>query len=44
MYLARHQGTYIRLAYADRWEESWTAPAPGALHLDDTSNHGHIVA
>ena len=38
MYLARHQGTYIRLAYADRREESRTAHAPGALHLDDTSN------
>ena len=27
MYFAHHQGTYIRLAYADRLEEPWTVHA-----------------
>ena len=40
MYLARHQGTYIRLAYADRLEEPWTVHAPDAPHRDDTPCHG----
>ena len=44
MYFAHHQGTYIRLAYADRLEGPWTVHAPGALHLDDTPCHGHIAS
>ena len=31
MYLTRHQGTYIRLAYADRLEEPWTARRIGTI-------------
>ena len=37
LYFAHHQGTHIRLAYADRLEGPWTTHAPGTLQLED--NH-----
>jgi len=36
LYFADHKGRYIRLAYADRLEGTWTVHVPGALRLEDT--------
>jgi hypothetical protein len=35
LYFAHHQGTYIRLAYADSLNGPWKIYEPGSLHLDD---------
>jgi hypothetical protein len=44
LYFAHHQGTYIRLAYADRLEGPWTTYSPGTLHLSQTPCQGHIAS
>ena len=36
LYFAHHEGTYIRLAYADDLAGPWTVHAPGTLRLEDT--------
>ncbi|MEM8707372.1 MAG: hypothetical protein AAGE98_12995 [Actinomycetota bacterium] len=35
-YFADHQGSFIRLAYADAVEGPWTVHPPGSLHLRDS--------
>ena len=42
LYFGHHQGTYIRLAYADRIEGPWTIYTPGTLQLEETPCHDHI--
>lgn len=37
LYFAHHEGTYIRLAYADDLEGPWTVYDPGTLRLTDTA-------
>lgn len=45
MYFAHHQGTFIRLAYADRLEGPWSIYEPGTLHLEQaTAFKGHIAS
>ena len=45
LYFAHHEGTYIRLAYADRLEGPWTIYAPGTLHLSQVpSCRDHIAS
>ena len=44
LYFGHHQGTYIRLAYADRLEGPWTVYVPGTLRLDETPCSGHIAS
>ena len=36
LYFADHEGTYIRLAYADALEGPWTTHEPGTLRLDQS--------
>jgi hypothetical protein len=45
LYFAHHQGTYIRLAYADRPEGPYTVYAPGTLRLDQVPTcEGHVAS
>jgi hypothetical protein len=44
LYFAHHQGTYIRLAYAERLQGPWTTYAPGTLHLGQTPCLHHIAS
>jgi hypothetical protein len=44
LYFAHHQGTYIRLAYADRLAGPWTTYAPGTLQLEQTPAQRHIAS
>jgi hypothetical protein len=44
LYFAHHQGTHIRLAYADRLEGLWQVYEPGTLQLDQTRCHKHIAS
>ena len=45
LYFAHHQGSYIRLAFADRLEGPWRIHAPGTLRLSDAPQcHGHIAS
>ena len=44
LYFAHHQGTYIRLAYADRLEGPWTTYEPGTLQLEQTPARKHIAS
>jgi hypothetical protein len=44
LYFAHHQGTYIRLAYADRLEGPWTTYEPGTLRLEQTPCVRHIAS
>jgi hypothetical protein len=44
LYFAHHQGTFIRLAYADRIEGPWTVHAPGVLDLADAFFNRHIAS
>lgn len=43
LYFAHHQGTNIRLAYADAVEGPWRLHLPGSLQLADTP-YGHHIA
>ncbi|HWL52576.1 MAG TPA: hypothetical protein VNQ90_09080 [Chthoniobacteraceae bacterium] len=44
LYFAHHQGTYIRMAYADRVEGPWQIHTPGVLDLEDSHFQGHIAS
>jgi hypothetical protein len=44
LYFAHHQGTYIRLAYADRLEGPWQIYTPGVLDLKDSYFSEHIAS
>lgn len=44
LYFAHHQGTYIRLAYADRLDGPWTVYSPGVLDLADSFFARHIAS
>lgn len=44
LYFAHHQGTYIRLAYADQWEGPWQTYEPGVLDLGATGFVDHIAS
>lgn len=44
MYFAHHQGTYVRLAYADDLEGPWEIHSPGTLQLEDTRFDEHIAS
>lgn len=44
LYFAHHQGTYIRMAFADSLHGPWTVYADGALSLDDTPCEQHIAS
>jgi hypothetical protein len=44
LYFAHHQGTYIRLAYADRLEGPWRTYEPGILDLGETPFVRHVAS
>lgn len=44
LYFAHHQGTYIRMAYADRLTGPWRIYEPGVLALADTPFTGHVAS
>jgi len=44
LYFAHHQGTYIRLAYADRPQGPWRLHTPGALELSDSFFTSHVAS
>lgn len=44
LYFAHHQGTYIRLAYADQLEGPWTTYESGTLQLEQTPAQRHIAS
>ena len=45
LYFAHHEGSFIRLAFADRLEGPWTIYEPGTLHLSQVpSCRGHIAS
>lgn len=44
LYFAHHQGTFIRLAVADRVEGPWRAPHPATLGLGQTPFADHIAS
>lgn len=44
LYFAHHQGTFIRMAYADDVRGPWTVYRPGVLRLEQTSCERHIAS
>src|SRR5579884_586290 len=45
LYVAHHQGKFIRLAYADQLDGPWKIYDPGTLHLGEVSLcHDHIAS
>ena len=44
LYFAHHQGTYIRLAYADHMHGPWHVYTPGVLNLNDAYASSHIAS
>lgn len=44
LYFAHHQGTYIRMAYADEVSGPWTVYSPGVLDLQDAFAADHIAS
>jgi hypothetical protein len=44
LYFAHHQGTFIRLAYADRIEGPWKVYPGGVLSLAATAAHRHVAS
>jgi hypothetical protein len=44
LYFAHHQGTYIRLAFADELEGPWRLHGPGVLDLSDSFFGSHIAS
>lgn len=45
LYFAHHQGTYIRLAYADQLDGPWKIYEPGTLHIQEaTICHDHVAS
>ena len=44
LYFAHHQGTYIRMAYADELKGPWSIYTPGVLDLADAFFDRHIAS
>ena len=44
LYFAHHQGTFIRMAYADDVRGPWTVYRPGVLDLEQTDCQHHIAS
>lgn len=44
LYFAHHQGTFIRLAYADSLHGPWKIYRGGVLRVEDTACRGHIAS
>jgi hypothetical protein len=44
LYFADHNGTFIRLAYAERLAGPWKIHEPGTLRLAQTACRGHIAS
>ena len=44
LYFAHHQGTYIRLAYADSLAGPWRIHTPGVLELRESLFNAHIAS
>ena len=44
LYFAHHQGTYIRLAFADKLEGPWRLHGLGVLNLADSFFNNHIAS
>jgi hypothetical protein len=44
LYFAHHQGTYIRLAYADQLAGPWRTYEPGTLDLSETPFAHHVAS
>ena len=44
LYFAHHQGTFVRLAYADDLHGPWRIYRPGVLELSQTVCHSHIAS
>ncbi len=44
LYFAHHQGTFIRMAYADDVRGPWTVYRPGVLDLEQTACQHHIAS
>lgn len=44
LYFAHHNGTHIRLAYADAPEGPWTVYKPGTLRLEQTACVKHVAS
>lgn len=44
LYFAHHQGTYIRMAFADKLEGPWRLYGPGVLDLADSFFSDHIAS
>ena len=44
LYFAHHQGSYIRMAYADAIDGPWSVFPPGVLHCSDTVFEEHIAS
>lgn len=44
LYFAHHQGTYIRLAFADELDGPWRLYTPGVLDLSDSHFENHIAS
>ena len=44
LYFAHHNGTYIRLAFADRVEGPWHTHEPGVIDLENTGFIDHIAS
>jgi hypothetical protein len=44
LYFAHHNGTYIRLAYADRLEGPWRTHEAGVLSLAESRFAGHVAS
>ena len=44
LYFAHHQGTFIRLAYADEIQGPYTVYTPGVLSIEHTPFSGHIAS
>ena len=44
LYFAHHQGTYIRLAFADQLEGPWRLHHHGVLYLADSFSNSHIAS
>ena len=44
LYFAHHQGTFIRMAYADEVRGPWTVYRPGVLNLEQTPCRDHIAS
>ena len=44
LYFAHHEGSYIRMAFADHLQGPWTVHGPGVLNLSDSFFDDHIAS